>query len=400
MTWDIAAFTAPDPGRPPTPVVVDWSAVEQWLGLSLPDDYKYMAGTYGPLDFGDYLWIHVPCIQEDRGFDYGEWLRRTHRQTRIDIRALPKYERPAVHPEAGGLLAWGTSRSSDTLFWDTSVSEDPNQWTVIRQVGAVPSRGRRPLLRYDHTLTGYLQHVTRSEWEFPSSAGTPSGALSGTVARTAFLQTAQPWTPPVPVTSPLTDTERRIALQTGTGVTALRLLSPPPESPYLGNRDWKDLFDDLGTRLPHEYVTLMELYGAGCWSGWLRFHTPLRADKLSSFTGHIDYFREAYSSLKETFPEDFPLTVWPEPGGFLPFGNSIDGDHFGWLTEEDDPDSWPMIISPRHSDQGPPLEISLIDMLLGWQRGTFAHETLPELDEDDDPVEFAGFEPWDDKSHW
>lgn len=399
MTGDLGDFTAPDPMRPPAPVAVDWPAVERWLGLSLPEDYKGLADTYGPLDFGDYLWIHVPCTQETHGFDYGEWLRTTHRRTRIEVRGLPEGERPAVHPEPGGLLAWGVTRSTDVLFWDTSASEDPGEWTVVRHVGAVPSRGRRPLLRYDLTLTGYLRHATGTEWEFPSSIGTPPGALPATVARTAFLPTAQPWTPPEPAPPRLTGTQREAALRTGTGLTALRLLSPPPETPYLGTRGWTDLFEELGTRLPHDYVALMDLYGAGIWRDWLRFHTPLREGKVC-FTEHIDYFTEAYSSLKESFPEDFPLTVWPEPGGVLPFANSIDGDHLGWLTQGDDPDSWPLIMVPRDGEQGPPLDRGLVDVLLDWQRGDSTLEDFPELDEDDDPVEFAGFEPWDDTSAW
>jgi hypothetical protein len=35
--------------------------------------------------------------------------------------------------------------------------------------------------------------------------------------------------------------------------------------------------------------------------------------------------------------------VWPEPGGFLPVADTAHGDYLGWLTEGDDPDSWPLI---------------------------------------------------------
>lgn len=59
--------------------------------------------------------------------------------------------------------------------------------------------------------------------------------------------------------------ERPRLSETGYGLEALRLLSPPPAEPFLGEGTWADLFDVLGMRLPSEYVTLMEQYGGGCW---------------------------------------------------------------------------------------------------------------------------------------
>lgn len=399
MSLDVAAFTTPHPERPPAPVVVDWTAVEEWLGLRLPDDYKQLADAHGPLDFGEYLWIHVPCVQEDR-FEYGDWLRETHREARIEARELPEHERPAIYPEPGGLLAWGETRGTDVLFWDTSVSENPNEWTVVvSHSDGIPGSGLRPWHRYDLTLSGYLRHTVRAEWELPSPPGPLIGPLPGTIALTAFLPTAQPWTPPEPTTPRLTDAERRTALETGTGLDALRLLSPPPGNPYLGRGTWAGLFDELGTTLPREYVTLMDLYGAGCWSGWLRFFTPLRTGERR-YLQHVESTTDGYRQLKGNHPQWYPLATWPEPGGFLPFANSIDGDQLGWLTEGDDPDNWPLIVWPRHADQGPPLKQGLINTLLAWQRGTFSTEGLAALDEDDDPVEFASFESWDDSAYW
>ncbi|MHC6630271.1 hypothetical protein ACYTFC_29925 [Streptomyces globosus] len=143
----------------------------------------------------------------------------------------------------------------------------------------------------------------------------------------------------------------------------------------------------------------MDEYGAGIWSGWLRFHTPLRTGGRRFLT-HAEDTADAYRDLEDAFPDRCPLTVWPDPGGFLSFANSIDGDHLGWLTEGEDPDAWPLIVWPRHADQGPPLEGGLIGTLLAWQRGTLAAPGLATLDEDDDPVEFAGFRPWDDSAYW
>jgi hypothetical protein len=59
--------------------VIAREAVEGWLGVRLPDDYKELASGYGPLYFGDWIWIHVPCAEDGR-FDYGEWLGSTARR--------------------------------------------------------------------------------------------------------------------------------------------------------------------------------------------------------------------------------------------------------------------------------------------------------------------------------
>jgi hypothetical protein len=78
------------------------------------------------------------------------------------------------------------------------------------------------------------------------------GPLPATARRTAFLLDAGRWTPPEP--RPPIEPERRAALTEGTGLEALRLLVPPPAAPYLGDGSWERLFDELGTRLPAEYV--------------------------------------------------------------------------------------------------------------------------------------------------
>ncbi|GAA2083106.1 hypothetical protein GCM10009759_00940 [Kitasatospora saccharophila] len=194
--------------------------------------------------------------------------------------------------------------------------------------------------------------------------------------------------------------QRRFAPETGTGLAALRVLVEPPARPYLGSgRTWADLAADLGTELPTEYRALMELYGSGQWGGHLRFHTPLRKGG-QDFVEHQRGTCEDYPILREDFPEQYPLAVWPEPGGFLPFATSTYGDELGWLAEGPDPDRWPLIVYPRNVDQGPPLEGGLVDVLLAWLRGALEAPGLPRFGPDDDPAEYAVFEPFDDNAYW
>ncbi|WP_344590283.1 hypothetical protein [Actinomadura vinacea] len=371
------------------PVTVDWNAVESWLGLPLPSDYKALVTAYGPLDIGEAIWLHTPCALPGR-FDYGEWLKTTHRDCRILSRSAPPYEPPAFHPAQGGLLAWGTTRSASYLFWDTSASADPDEWPVVIFYRDAMATDGGPWHTYDSALLETLSTAVRTGLPLPG--GHTLGPLPATARRTAFLPGAIPWSPPVPEPEVVPVALRRAALAQGTGMEALHLLAPPPDVPYLGDGTWDGLFEALGTPLPSEYVTLMESYGSGCFSNWLRFSPPTRLDEngLARFAEEV---LDGYRHLREALPAYYPLPAWPEPGGFLPFADSIEGDYLGWLTEGD-PDTWPLIVHPRHADQGPPLPGGLVDTLLDWMRGRLETEGLAVLDEDDDPLEFLGFEPY------
>ncbi|ONK11504.1 SMI1/KNR4 family protein [Streptomyces sp. MP131-18] len=377
------------------PVPVDWPAVESWLRLRLPADYKALAAAYGPLDIGDCLWLHTPCVQAGH-FDWGTWLRTTHRHCRISSRDAPPNEPPPFHPAPGGLLAFGMTRSSSHLFWDTAACADPDRWPVVLFHQDAVYRGINPWRSYGTPLLDFLDGVLATGMPLPG--GGTLGPLPPTARRTAFLPGAVPWVPPAPGAEPVPAARRRAALREGSGLDALRLLTPPPRVPRLGPGDWPALFDRLGTRLPADYLALMSRYGAGCWMGWLRFLTPLRTGE-DGFVRHVAQTLNGYRTLREHDPQGHRLPLWPAAGGFLPFANSIDGDQFGWLTEGD-PDGWPLTVWPRHADQGPPLPGTLTEVLLAWLRGTLSAEGLPGLDRDDDPLEYATFEPWTDASYW
>ncbi|TYC09653.1 SMI1/KNR4 family protein [Micromonospora sp. MP36] len=382
----------PPPQSPPIPI--DWAVVESWLDLQVPADYKAIASAYGPLDIGEYIWLHVPCAQADR-FDYGTWLRENHRWARISSRMVPPHEPPAFHPAADGLLAWGTTRRSDLLFWDTSASDNPDEWPVVIFHADAVHAGVNPWRGFGTSLLDTLTALVQTSLDLPG--GGSLGPLPASARRTAFLSDAGAWAPPVPKPRLVPEQLQREALIAGSGLDTLRLLVPPPEAPCLGDGRWDDLFAELGTPLPTEYVALMDLYGAGIWSNWLRFATPLRSG--ATLAAYAQERLGWYRDLRDQFPEYHPLPIWPEPGGFLPFASSIDGDSLGWLTEGE-PDRWPLIVEPRHHEQGPPLTGTLIDLLLSWLRGQPAAREFPHLDPLDDPLEFTDFQPWTDKAYW
>ncbi|MGW5673555.1 SMI1/KNR4 family protein [Streptomyces sp. NPDC003860] len=353
-------------GAPPAgfAVPVDWDAVESWLGTRLPADYKAVASAYGPLDIGERLWLHMPCAHAG-WFDYGTWVEQNRRA-------------------APGVLPFGATRTADTLFWDTTASSDPDRWPVVMHCQDDANAGRDPWRRFDAPLVETLARFV-------------ADGLRPVLARSAMLAEleATAWTPPPRRPDPTP--QQRAALAAGSGLQTLTALVPPPAAPQLGERSWQWLHERLGTRLPGEYVRLMETYGAGCWAGWLRFADPFAEDQYA-LAPWAEWYAKTYAELRADHPEYHPLAVWPEPGGFLPFADSIDGDQLCWLTEGSDPDAWPLIVVPRHADQGPALrDGGLVDTLLEWLRGRLVTHGLPPLSRPhEDPLDHIGFEPFEE----
>jgi hypothetical protein len=362
--------TPPDPyvsafarlfGPPPGAAVpVDWDAVESWLGLRLPADYKAVASAYGPVTLGERVWLHVPCAKEGQ-FDYATWVREGRR-------------------DAPGVLPFADTTGADTLYWDTTGSDDPDAWPVVLRSQEAENAGADPWRRFGTPL-------------LPALAALVAEGLRPSLRRTSFLTGLGPgpWTPPPRRPEPTA--RQRAALAGGTGLETLTALVPPPVTRFLGGTDWEPLYERLGTRLPAEYVDLMETYGAGCWTDWLRFKVPLGTEEYD-LAPWAEWYHDTYRDHRARFPRNHPLAVWPEPGGLLPFADSIDGDQLCWLTEGATPGDWPLIVVPRHAPQGPPLTGTLTGLLLEWLRGRFSTEGLPPLGRpDEDPLEYIDFAP-------
>jgi hypothetical protein len=156
---------------------------------------------------------------------------------------------------------------------------------------------------------------------------------------------------------------------------------PPPKDPVFGSAGWEQLRSALGTALPSDYMRFLERYGSCEFGEWLGIADP--RDVSAGFDIAQDAIRtgDEYRKLRDDHSDMYPLAAWPEPGGFLLWGSTIDGDDIGWLAEGE-PDDWPVIILPRHFDQGPPIPVTMTEFLLSWSMGnTFDRPELPDLGE-------------------
>ncbi|MBL8556372.1 MAG: SMI1/KNR4 family protein [Phenylobacterium sp.] len=120
-----------------------------------------------------------------------------------------------------------------------------------------------------------------------------------------------------------------------------RVVPPPdrPGDPFLGS--WRDIEAKLGTALPRDYKAFVRMYGRGQFMEYVWIWTPGawdHHDRLESMAPTV------LRLLKED--EDFPFPVWPEAGGLLPFGSTLDGDYLAWVTHGA-PDDWTVTVLDR-----------------------------------------------------
>ncbi len=372
-------------GLPPEPPAsVDWDAVESWLKLRLPSDYKAVASAYGPMivpggELGSWLAVHTPVSSDYQGWDYTWWLKDTLRTCSSTVRLDTPSAVPPFYPAHGGLLAWGDT-GDGYLFWDTSVSADPDEWPTVYYQREWPAVEKSPWHRYEMSMAEFLVAAIQTGIDPDTHWGI--GPLEPKVEVPEFLGVTRPWSAPVRRSRGV-DVVRRAALRKGRGLEALAALVVPPARPRLGETSWDEVAEQLGTGLPAEYRVLMERYGAGEWRGWLGF---FGRDEL---VGQVETLTGFHRELREQFPQFEPLSMWPERGGFLPFATSIDGDELGWVTVGD-PDGWPVLLVPHDDEPVPAWRVGLVDGLLGWARG-YAPPGMPEADPLEDLLELAVF---------
>ncbi|RAY10870.1 hypothetical protein DPM19_33460 [Actinomadura craniellae] len=159
-------------------------------------------------------------------------------------------------------------------------------------------------------------------------------------------------------------------------------VSPPPE-PTFGTSSWQQVFAELGTALPADYVEFIDTYGSCEFGGYLAIADPRSYGTTLTYhqvwCDHGDQYRES----RERFPDLLPLAAWPEPGGFLGWGSDIDGNWFGWLTEGE-PDRWPTAVWGRQMKDGLVGPVPMTEFLFGWLSHPPAFHGLPDLSDENE----------------
>ncbi len=140
-----------------------WRAAEEWIGYSLPKDFRDLAITFEGGFFGDgFLW--VPC--PDSSLEpYSEFI--THQSNVLQeqrdegTRNIPW----APHPTRPGLLTWGRDENGHLLHWLTEGSSD--SWPVVSE------SHEGEFEKFDQSMTSFLSLAFRNKirpkhiWYYP-----------------------------------------------------------------------------------------------------------------------------------------------------------------------------------------------------------------------------------------
>jgi len=144
-----------------------------------------------------------------------------------------------------------------------------------------------------------------------------------------------------------------------------KLVAPPPKPLEVGTlAQWRELEDQLGTRLPRDYREFVFTYGTGLFAGLYRVYNPFAASEYIALIPQskrvCDYNREAQLAS----PERFPYPYYPKSGGLLPWGNDENGNDYFWLTEGP-PSKW-IVVQDENRGEGIRVQLySMTGFLLG-----------------------------------
>ncbi|MFG2341128.1 SMI1/KNR4 family protein [Streptomyces yangpuensis] len=114
--------------------------------------------------------------------------------------------------------------------------------------------------------------------------------------------------------------------------------------------DWDEVEAAWGIRFPSDYVRFMEVYGSGAISDGISILLPsLRAEGYPYRDG--PGLRNETENARETWEmcrDDADFDVDPE--SIVAWAVTSGADIYCWVTTDDDPDRWPVLICGRHTN--------------------------------------------------
>lgn len=164
----------------------------------------------------------------------------------------------------------------------------------------------------------------------------------------------------------------------------LLTLLPPPVRPRdtASSQQWAVVEAQLQSALPADYKAYIDTYGTGIIGYLVRPHNPFATAALFDLFAQIEAITHTRRSYAATFGADWcPYPLYPEPGGLLPWGNTLDGDTLFWHTRGP-ADSWPTIIAEVKSKAIEPFAGSMSEFLYAIIKGSFHSDILASIQHD------------------
>lgn len=145
---------------------------------------------------------------------------------------------------------------------------------------------------------------------------------------------------------------------------------------------WNNSSAEVGIVFPSDYREFVDRYGSVRINGELSVWIPmLRSRDGGPDVGFPGFVRATTHGIAAELAadDDMPYSVFPDPGGLLGWGSNINADQFFWLTDGDDPDSWPIIAWYRSLNEWDYFDGGFSDFVAGVVDGTYryAEEVAP-----------------------
>ncbi|MEO6088625.1 MAG: SMI1/KNR4 family protein [Umezawaea sp.] len=312
---------------------LDWTAVEERLGTSLPPDYRRLMSTWRSGILDDFVQLLCPVQDESTLSRFvresAEYVEYAGEWRRADSNAVPH----PLPPEESGILPWAVSADGDVFFWLPS-GPSPATWTIVFCDDSYSTWGA-----YDGTLTEFLLDLVRGRIVGESLEYTPSGEPAFEVIG-PVLDTAAP--PEDEPTDPAFWQELLNGhSDDGHVEDILGLVTPPSPVPPV---DWSAAERRLGVGLPADYRELVDTFGAGMF-GEIRVAVPGAREPTFDLAGLALGVHEV--AVRTRLSPRAPY--FPEPGGLLPWAFTSTGRIFSWAQVHDDPDRWPVVMTSSGS---------------------------------------------------
>ncbi|WP_327189308.1 hypothetical protein [Streptomyces xinghaiensis] len=115
--------------------------------------------------------------------------------------------------------------------------------------------------------------------------------------------------------------------------------------------DWDRVESTMGTRLPMDYKQYVHWFGPGGFDDYLVVCVPGVENSNTELAARLAKERADRQLRSRLAPGPSRFPLFPEPGGWLPWGFTTGGDGLYWVTSSDDPDCWTVAGRPgRGSD--------------------------------------------------
>lgn len=108
---------------------------------------------------------------------------------------------------------------------------------------------------------------------------------------------------------------------------------PIQQGEYKKN-SWEELEKKMGITLPMDYKMFIDSYGEGAINDFLWILSPFSENENLNLIEKFNVMRDAYSSMRSEFPEQFSFDFYNGKTGLFPWGITDNGDELFWNFKE------------------------------------------------------------------